>query len=93
MSGYKDIVPKRDGWKKIVLGKNYRDLEIGYNQALTDHQPLYDYVEKLEKALESIEITLDQPPDRIKEPIRLASYEEVRNQILDIARKARGDGK
>lgn len=51
---YKSLVPQG---RKYIEGNNdiTNYISCGYNQALSDSKPLYEYCEKLESALKEIE--------------------------------------
>ena len=81
-NSWKELVPrkKHEGSFNMVNGVDLGQTRNGgYNQALTDSQPLYEYVEKLELALDEI----------LEYRAMFMEAGEIAPEIFDIARKAR----
>ena len=79
-NSWKELVPRKKEIEHINLERcdnpTYDEGEE-YNQCIADHQPLYEYVEKLERALDEI--------------ASLNLEDNLVDRVVDIARKARGE--
>ena len=87
-NSWKELVPRK---KEVKQTRNdyLGEKAMAYNQALEDSKPLYEYVEKLEKALDEIEIESQKIPF-ITAPCALKG---LRYNIIDIAKKSRTEEK